>query len=85
MSLIDQAKKAIVTADFRDSWPLDARRILVKAAKTTGDDVPPFARREVTWALKTTRAIEKRLLKDIEKGEASLPVNRRKRELGKVA
>lgn len=76
-----EARETIAHAEFRSAWPIDARRILVKAARTEGDSVPAFAEREVRWALKTAKSIERRMSKDVEVGESLLPRNRRVREI----
>lgn len=76
-SLQDQARLAIADADFRQVWPIDVRKALVKAALTEGE-LPAFAVGLVTRSLRTAAAIEKRLARDIEAGEANLTHAQRK-------
>lgn len=76
-SLQGQARSAIADADFRQCWPIDVRQTLVKAARTEGE-MPAFAVRSVERALRTAAAIEKRLSRDIEAGEANLTHAQRK-------
>lgn len=76
-TLQDQARAAIAGANFRQVWPIDVRQTLVRAVKTEGD-MPPFAIGPVTRALRVAAAIEKRLGRDIEVGEASLTHAQRK-------
>lgn len=67
---------------------MDARKVLVKAARTEpgadDQDVPLYARRQVGWALSQARKVERRLLGDIIKAEASLPESIRQRELERI-
>lgn len=81
-TLADEAADTIRNAEFRQCWPIEVRKALVKAAKTTGD-FPPFAVRTTERALRTAQAIEKRLARDIEVGERNLTQQQR-RKLGKV-
>lgn len=67
----DQARRAIADADFRQCWPVDVRQTLVKAALTEGE-LPAYAIRPVERALRVAAAVEKRLGRDIEVGEANL-------------
>lgn len=76
-SLQDQARLAIASADFRQCWPIDVRKALVKAAQHEGD-IPAFAVGLVTRSLREAAAIEKRLTRDIEAGEANLTHAQRK-------
>lgn len=76
-SLQDQARLVIASADFRQAWPVDVRKTLIKAVYTEGD-MPTFAIRTVERAIRTAQAIEKRLARDIEAGEANLTHAQRK-------
>jgi hypothetical protein len=76
-SLQEQARSAIAHADFRQCWPVDVRKALVKAALTEGE-MPAFAVGLVTRSLRTAQAIEKRMGRDIEAGEANLTHAQRK-------
>lgn len=69
--LRDDAIKAIETADFDMAWPEEDRYTLEIAAASE-DGIPPYAVRRVEKALRVVNAIEKRLNRDIEVGEASL-------------
>lgn len=69
---VSEAARTIRDAQFRVAWPLDVRKTLVKAANTEGD-LPPFAVKQVEWALRTARAIERRMAADIRKAEALAP------------
>ncbi len=66
-----EAVKAIQSADFRDFWPLDVRKAVVRAAQHDGD-FPPFGEKEARWALKEARSIEQRFSRDVAVGEATL-------------
>jgi len=76
-TLQDQARTTIADADFRQCWPIDVRQALVRAAKTEGT-LPAYAERPVTRALRVAAAVEKRLGRDIEIGEANLTHAQRK-------
>lgn len=76
-SLQEQARSAIAHADFRQCWPLDVRKTLVRATLTEGD-LPAYAVGIVTRALRVAQAIEKRMARDIEVGEANLTHAQRK-------
>jgi hypothetical protein len=76
-----QARDAIAFAEFREAWPIEVRRILVKAVRTEGD-MPAFAVKEVQWALKEARRIESKFAKDIEAGERTLSHAERRRLVG---
>lgn len=76
-TLQEQARSAIAYADFRDSWPIGVRQTLTRAVLTEGE-LPAYAVRTVERALRTAAAIEKRLNRDIEVGEASLTHAQRK-------
>lgn len=65
------ARDAIANAEFRDAWGLGVRKALVRAAQTEGE-FPAYAIREVVWALREAKGIERRLSKDIVVGEANL-------------
>jgi hypothetical protein len=81
MDLRREAAQVIADADFRSAWPIEVRRVLVRAANTEGDflsGVPLYAVKEVAWALRTARDIERRMAKDIAVGEASLSHAQRK-------
>lgn len=71
MSLQSQAAEVVGTADFREFWPIEIRKALVRAANTDGE-FPPYAAREAGWALKAAREIEYRMSRDIDTGEALL-------------
>jgi hypothetical protein len=71
------AATAIADADFRQAWPIEVRRTLVRAAQTEGD-FPAYAVRSTERALRVAAAIEKRLARDIEVGEANLTHAQRK-------
>jgi hypothetical protein len=73
----DQARRAIADADFRQCWPVNVRQTLVRAAFTEGE-LPAYAIRQVENALRIAAAIEKRLGRDIEVGEANLTHAQRK-------
>jgi hypothetical protein len=66
-----QARNAIGFAEFREAWPIEVRRILVKAVKTEGE-FPGYAVKEVRWALKEAQRVERKCAKDIEAGERVL-------------
>ena len=65
------AAQAIRTANFRPAWPIEVRKILVRAANTEGD-LPPFAVKQVRWALAQARTIEKKMESDIRAAERNL-------------
>lgn len=65
-------------ADFREAWPIDVRKALVRAAQTE-DEFPAYAVRLTERALRTAHAIERRMARDIEVGEASLSHAERRR------
>lgn len=78
-----EATLAIQTADFREFWPINVRKALVRAAKHEGD-FPPFAARATEKALRVATAIERRMARDIEAGEAALSqADRRRLAVGK--
>lgn len=80
MSLTDDAIQVIQTADFREFWPIEVRKDLVRAAQhNAGTPLPPYAVERVTRALRTARGIERRMAKDIAVGEASLSQADKKR------
>jgi hypothetical protein len=83
-TLQQQARLAIANADFRQCWPVDVRQNLVRAAMTEGE-LPPYAVRTVERALRVAAAIEKRLGRDIEVGEANLTHAQRKARAGAAA
>lgn len=78
MTLQQEATNAIANAEFRQAWPIEARRVLVRAAKTEGE-FPAFAVKEVRWALKAVKAVEDKCARDIEQGERSLSHAERRR------
>lgn len=78
MSLQREATRIIQDADFREFWPIEVRKTLVRAAQTEGD-LPPYAERQVRNALRDARRIESRMSKDIEVGEAALSQADRRR------
>lgn len=71
MTLQQDAKDTITSAEFRSAWPIGVRKALVRAAQTEGE-FPIYAEREVRWALREARNIERRMNKDIIVGEAGL-------------
>lgn len=71
------AADAIANADFRQCWPIDVRQTLVRAAQTEGE-FPAYAVRSTERALRVAAAVEKRLGRDIEVGEANLTHAQRK-------
>lgn len=71
MTLQAEAREVIASAEFRTAWPIDVRKALVRAAQTEGD-LPAYATREVTWALREARNLERRMAHDIAVGEAGL-------------
>ncbi len=64
-----EAATVVAQANFRDAWPLDARQVLVKAARTDGE-IPAYAEKRVAWAMRVVRAIEDRMERQIAQGEA---------------
>lgn len=70
-SLATDAAAAIRGAQFRDAWPIEVRKTLVRAAQTEGE-FPPFAVRDTRWALREARNVESKMLRDIIQGEAVL-------------
>lgn len=77
-SLQQDAAEVVANADFREFWPFNVRRTLARAALTEGE-IPPYAVRDVTKALRAARNLERRMAKDIEVGEAALTQADRKR------
>jgi hypothetical protein len=77
-NLQQAAITAIAGADFREFWPIEVRKTLVRAAKHEGE-FPPYAEKMTRWALKDAAAIERRMAKDIEVGEAALSHAERRR------
>lgn len=77
-NLQHDAIETIRSADFREFWPIEVRKALVRAAKTEGE-FPVYAIREVERALRTARSIEHRMSRDIEVGEAALSQADRRR------
>lgn len=76
-NMVQDAIDTIGHADFRDQWPLEVRKDLARAALHEGD-WPPYAVARVERALRTAKAIERRLNKDIVVGEAGLSHAERK-------
>lgn len=76
--LADLAAWAIQGAEFRSAWPVEVRKALVRAAQTEGP-FPPYAERETRWALREAKAVEQRLAKQVEAGEAALSHAERRR------
>lgn len=72
------AAEAIQDADFREFWPIDVRKALVRAAKHEGT-FPPFGEREARWALREAGNIERKMHRDIAAAEAVLSQADRKR------
>lgn len=79
-NLSEQARLLIATADFRQCWPMEARKDLVRAAKHVGE-FPPYAVQRVERAVRIASAIERRMAADIRKGEATLSYAERRRLL----
>lgn len=77
-ALRESARLAIANADFRDQWPLNVRKTLVKAVQHEGD-WPTYAPEAVRRALRTARAIETRMARQIDQGTATLSQADRKR------
>lgn len=77
-SLALDAAAAIRGADFREFWPIEVRKTLVRAAQTEGD-FPPYAVRDTRWALREAAGIERKMSRDIEVGEAALSHAERRR------
>lgn len=77
-NLQKEAAVVIGTAEFRDAWPIEVRKALVRAAQTEGE-FPAYAVRGVERALRDARNIERRMAKDIEVGEAALSQADRRR------
>lgn len=76
-NLQQRAADTIVEGEFRQCWPTDVRKALVKAAKTEGD-FPPFAVKVTERAIRDAQAIERRLSRDIEVGERSLTAKQKR-------
>lgn len=72
-----EARKLIREADFTRAWPADVKAALGRAIRTEGT-LPPFAAKEVRWALKVARAVERRMNKDIEMGMRNLTQQQRR-------
>lgn len=70
-TLATDAAAAIRGAQFRDAWPIEVRKTLVRAAKTEGE-FPPYAVRDTRWALREARNVEHKMMRDILQGEAVL-------------
>lgn len=79
-TLQSDAINMIATAEFRAAWPIEVRRVLVKAAKTEGE-FPTYAEKEVRWALKSARDVENKCSRDIEAGERTLSHAEKRRVL----
>lgn len=77
-NLQSQALTTIANAEFRQAWPIEVRRVLVKAVRTEGE-MPAYAVTQVRWALKEARNIERRFAKDIEAGERTMSHAERRR------
>lgn len=77
MTLQTEATNAIANAEFREFWPIEVRKTLVRAANTEGE-MPLYAVKMVERALRDARNIERRMARDIEVGEASLSQAQRK-------
>lgn len=83
MSLCDDAIRVIQTSDFREFWPIEVRKDLVRAAQhNSGIPLPPYAVRRVERALRVARGIERRMARDIEAGEALLSHAQRRALVG---
>lgn len=76
MRLNEEAEALVRNAEFRDFWPIEARWALVKAAKTEGD-LPPYAVKQVRWALREARQIERRFSADLAYQERMTAKGRR--------
>lgn len=72
-----EAADVIASAEFRDFWPRNVRKTLVRAAQTEGE-FPPYAVRDTERALRAARNLERKMAKDIEIGEKSLTQAQRK-------
>lgn len=78
MTLQEQATNLIADADFRTAWPIETRKILVRAARTEGE-MPAYAVKRVKAALAEARNIERRMERDIAQGQRNLSHADRKR------
>lgn len=76
--LKSSAVETIANAEFRQAWPIEVRKALVRATKQEGE-FPAYADKHVRWALAQARDIERRMARDIEVGEKSLSHAERKR------
>lgn len=76
--LRQSARQAVYKADFRDQWPTSVLKTLVKAGTHEGD-WPPYAEEATRRALRTARAIEARMARQIDQGTATLSQADRKR------
>lgn len=77
--LIADAIDVIQNGEFRNLWPLDVRKALVRAANHEGP-LPAFGASQVAWAVKTAWKVEDHYRKQEEQAQqvlANLPASER--------
>ncbi len=79
---LQSAVRALIQdAEFIKAWSGEVKFVLAKALRTEGE-LPPFADKEVRWAMGEARAIERKCVRDIEAGEKTLSQADKRRLVG---
>jgi hypothetical protein len=78
MTLKQDAIHALIDAEFFLAWPADVVEALERASKTEGE-IPAYAEKQVKWALREARNVERKCERDLAYGERNLSQADRKR------
>jgi hypothetical protein len=77
--VLNDAQDVFDNAEFRDLWPLNVRKAIVRACKHDGP-LPEFGRKEAAWAVRQAWLVEDRCRRQEEQAEqvlANLPASER--------